>query len=333
MGRKSLSNRSSTSSRVYWADLLRGLCMLAILWFHTEVYYIGHEQTPYILYVADALAVFFFLSGYFFYRRWGFEPRQKLRSLWRHLVVPYFMFMLCFALPKSLAHHKDLDFVEMLQPILMGEASWFITALVMAQLLFIFFLWITREKMLPLTILTLLSVVAAACFSNADHSIIAFNKFNFWHINEALLAVFFLFLGYTCHRYPVVFRQLSHLYYLLPLLLLWIALKYYVWNSGFQMLFGPLNATPLLLFILILTMSTLLFCAISQYLPSCAPVEWVGRHSLVYYFFCGGVPFMVSQVMIRNGITYQPLTLLIAFLAVVIITTVITRYIYRTRLL
>ena len=41
---------------------------MAILWFHTEMYYVGYDKTPYAVYVGDVLAVFFILSGYLFYK-------------------------------------------------------------------------------------------------------------------------------------------------------------------------------------------------------------------------------------------------------------------------
>ena len=40
-------------NRIVWIDLLRGFCMMLILWFHTEVYYAGHTVIPYDLYVVN----------------------------------------------------------------------------------------------------------------------------------------------------------------------------------------------------------------------------------------------------------------------------------------
>ena len=51
-------------ARKQWIDMARGLCMMAILFFHTEMYYAGHDIIPYVVYVENALIIFFFLSGY-----------------------------------------------------------------------------------------------------------------------------------------------------------------------------------------------------------------------------------------------------------------------------
>lgn len=63
--------------RITWIDLLRGFSMMAILWFHTEVYYAGSDVIPYVLYVDNVLAVFFFISGYLFKNSKPFDPKKK----------------------------------------------------------------------------------------------------------------------------------------------------------------------------------------------------------------------------------------------------------------
>ena len=54
------------SRRIVWVDMARGLAMLTILWAHTSVYYADGFASSYTLTVLNALAVFFFVSGYLF---------------------------------------------------------------------------------------------------------------------------------------------------------------------------------------------------------------------------------------------------------------------------
>ena len=44
--------------RIKWVDNLRGLCMMAILFDHTEHYYLGDNISNLNLYVTDALYIF-----------------------------------------------------------------------------------------------------------------------------------------------------------------------------------------------------------------------------------------------------------------------------------
>ena len=74
--------------RIRWIDLLRGICILAILLDHTELYATGHNIIPYSLYVVNALTLFFFISGYLFYSQNCFNWRRKLRSITLRLILP-----------------------------------------------------------------------------------------------------------------------------------------------------------------------------------------------------------------------------------------------------
>ena len=49
--------------RKHWIDSLRGICMIAILLDHTELYYTGVNIIDYNIYVANVLVLFFILSG------------------------------------------------------------------------------------------------------------------------------------------------------------------------------------------------------------------------------------------------------------------------------
>ena len=66
---KRMKREVPTAERLLWIDMLRGICMIAILLFHTEVYYAGDAVIPYSFYVDNALTIFFFVSGYLFMQR------------------------------------------------------------------------------------------------------------------------------------------------------------------------------------------------------------------------------------------------------------------------
>ena len=77
------------TERKHWIDTVRGICMVAILLFHTEMYYAGRDITPYRCYVHNALATFFFISGYLFCGGrdgGGFRFAHKVKSISRTLI-------------------------------------------------------------------------------------------------------------------------------------------------------------------------------------------------------------------------------------------------------
>lgn len=139
----------TNTRREHWIDLLRGCCMLAILLFHTESYVAGEALIPYYLYIGDALVIFFYLSGYLIFRSEGFSLRHKMRSILHRLVIPYLAFTTLMAIPKALAHGIALssNTVQLLvESIVLGQASWFVAALIVAELIFALILHVSREN-------------------------------------------------------------------------------------------------------------------------------------------------------------------------------------------
>ena len=55
--------------------------MLAILLFHTEIYFTGTPVIPYSLYVVNALTTFVCISGYLMYRPEGIDISHKIKSI------------------------------------------------------------------------------------------------------------------------------------------------------------------------------------------------------------------------------------------------------------
>ena len=120
--------------RIEWVDTARGISMLAIILFHTEVYYSGKDIIPYSMYVEDVLAVFFILSGYLFLNPGKeLDPIHKLRSVLRHIIIPYLFFTTIISIPKALVHGREINIAEMALAILNGEASWFVSSLILSE--------------------------------------------------------------------------------------------------------------------------------------------------------------------------------------------------------
>lgn len=47
--------QQNKSSHIIWVDYVRAVCIIAILLFHTEMYYVGDTVIPYSIYVENAL--------------------------------------------------------------------------------------------------------------------------------------------------------------------------------------------------------------------------------------------------------------------------------------
>ena len=308
--------------RIGWIDFLRGFSMILILVFHTEVYYKGEEiATPYYFYTTNAIILFYFISGYLLYRDTTFDIKSKLRSIGRHLLIPYFIFTSIIALPKLLIRNSDINLVEIVSNILLGNASWFIAALIVAEIFFSIILWISHGKNIWLSTITILTFII--------YYLLPFNQHNYWQWQDALLAFDFLYIGYLYNKHQTVFHPINKSYISLLLLSILILLKVYEYHMDFPMRNITIKNVPLFLAD---TITWLLFIVtIIQYIPKCNPIEWTGRHCIIYYFLCGGCPLIVSMMMNRIGFAYEGhcYRFILAFLLVYTLASILTWFINR----
>lgn len=315
--------------RTIWVDMLRGFSMLAILWFHTEMYYAGRDVTPYALYVGDVLAAFFFLSGYLFYHETPVSLRHKLYGVFRWLLVPYLVFTTLLAFPKALAHDSFQGVGALLLDILTGQASWYVSALIVAELLFLAVLRCFGKKSFWLAAVALLMLVAAALFGNRQSSL--HNDCNFWHVNEAMMGFFLMTVGYFFHQNEkALTKVLFSRWGIFVLTVLVVLSKYIILSNDMQVVFGPIIVSDFFLFIADLLVAVFLLVGVFMKLRSVPVLTWVGQRSIVYYFICGGVPLVLGRLFVSVGFPYSNyLQLFVVFAAVCLFATVMVWLVYR----
>lgn len=307
--------------RVGWIDFLRGIAMILILVFHTEMYYKEYDVTPYYIYTSNAIILFYFISGYLFYRNGTFQWRKRIIGIARSLLIPYFIFTTLIAIPKLLIRQMDINWTEIALNIVTGRASWFIAALIVAETAFSILLWISRGKQIWL------STVAILCF--ITYYLIPFNQHNYWQWQDALLALDFLYLGYLYHQYKDCFHTINKPLYTLLLLIILIIIKVYEYHVDLPMRNIAIENVPLFLADSIVWL--LLIISVIRYIPSCKLIEWTGQHCIVYYFLCGGCPMIISMLMNMIGLPYDGFLYryLLDFVLVFMLTTAITWLIYK----
>ena len=308
-------------NRIGWIDFLRGLSMMLILVFHTEVYYKEYDVTPYYIYVTNAIILFYFISGYLFYRPESFNLKKKLNAITRSLLFPYFIFTSLIAVPKLLVRQEAINLQEIVINIITGRASWFIAALIVGELFFALLLTKTRGK------ITWLLTDAIACL--IIYYVIPFNQHNYWQWQDALLAVSFLSAGYIYHQYDNHFNTINKPLYSLIFLLILIIIKVYEYHVNLPMRNIAIENVPLFLADCIVWL--MLVISIIRYIPRCKMIEWTGRHCIIYYFLCGGCPLIISIFFNKIGLPYNNYLYryLLALIAVYLLATTLTYLIYK----
>lgn len=326
----------TSSGRLPWIDMLRGYCMIAILLFHTEVYYTGDAVIPYSFYVDNVLTIFFFVSGYLFIKKGKTVDaafvKHKLRSVVGGMLVPYFLLSAALSLPKSIV--RGISLSQLLTDIVMGRAYWFVAALIVAEIIFLLLLWISRGNGLKMFLLVvnicapLLPLTLHYCGGGLP-----------WHAENALLAIPFLFAGYEYRRYEKDCERRCRWPYLLVAAAGLACAKIIEYTHLMPMCVDPINIGSWPLFFIDNALGIILAIAVVKRLPVVSRVAWTGAHSLVYYFLCSAVPLAVSMLFGRIGLTYSGmyssilLVLVIGYAVSTVITWMVNKPLQKLRFL
>lgn len=276
--------------------------MMAILLFHTEMYYAGTDVVPYSCYVDNVLAAFFFVSGYLLYRKQPLDVHRKLAAILRHLVVPYFVFTLLFVVPKALVHDSMDHLVPMVLQIVTGQASWFVAALIVSELFFVLLIKVSEpHRLLTVAIAGMQFLIAAIVFGNTKSA--HYNTLNLWHVNEAMLGCFFMAVGYVYHAHECRLKLPAWAVGALAFAML-IVSKRLLLSKGLHTVFGPIIIDSFPLFVIDNLLAISFLVSVFKAIPHVQLMSWIGRRSIVFYFICGGVPLLVGKAFCMAGFGY-----------------------------
>lgn len=117
-----------------WVDFGKGLLMILVYVYHSEVI-IGSQHSFSWWFAPFFLTGFFFLSGYLYtsnIRLVNFK--EKLKQVFRTILVPYVIFMVFMLGPKIML--LDIDAEQQIIDVLMFRASWFVVVIGVLQILY-----------------------------------------------------------------------------------------------------------------------------------------------------------------------------------------------------
>ena len=271
--------------------------MLAILLFHTEMYYIGNDILPYTMFVENALALFFFLSGYLFVSSHRpFNLPTKMRMIFRRLIIPYLFFTLLIAIPKGWVHHNQISLLSIFIPIITGKASWFVATLIVAEIYYALIQYLAdrlcsslRCRLLLETCTMLSPVIGYLIFEEYCSIDI---------LSVTTIALVFIFLGRMFRLIEHRMTFIQHNWVIMCMALLLFGMKLYEYRANVSMIFFYIDIDSYTLFYADTLLSCLLLVSLLRKIKGTLRLlSWTGRHSLVIYFFCGGVPICIAHVM------------------------------------
>lgn len=237
-------------------------------------------------------------------------------------------------------------------PVLNGEASWFVSSLIVVQAYYCLVLF-GRQFLCPKG--------GAGAFVFETFGVflpfmvfVGFFRYCSNILSVSTIAMTFVFIGRLYRMVEWWFgnvlsegnvrdskiTELKHFVvsrcrrWCLPLLLVLASVLVYIkvweWKHDVEIIFYVVKIPSFSLFYVDTLLSCLLVVGVCKVLPHVkvlAWLRWTGSHSLVFYFVCGGIPLLVSRVLPSfNG---NVLLLLLAFSLVWVFSAVVAWVVYR----
>lgn len=108
-------------------------------------------------------------------------------------------------------------------------------------------------------------------------------------------------------------------------------IKFIELSNNINLIVWPININNYSIFLIDEIVCIIIMTSLCKRLPICHWLEWIGEHSLAYYFLCGGIPLVTSIAFNKIGIVYRGnyFNVLLVLLSVFLVTTVCTWFIYK----
>lgn len=288
--------------QINWINTARTLCIIAIYLRHSEIYYELTEDTSLLsdLFTPFRVVVFFFISGFLFFRkrlqtsplsdskkRDSKEYTGALKHLMFRLAIPTILFATLIYIPKCLFHGNELHFSQYLHDVIGGTSYWFTSALTVAQVILLTFIFISRTHILRYLAASVVLLAVGMFLGETNYTPFP------WHWQSALVATFFLCLGGTYLRYEEKIDKWLKPYGFIIISVAYLCLIYSDIEIATMIAPVKLNAIGMMTILMGLTF----IIGISKCLPALKGLSYIGRHTITFYFLSGVMPALFSSIM------------------------------------
>lgn len=309
------------AKRIGSIDILKALGICSVILYHTTTLPTGIN----VWIGSYFMPLFFFASGLTFSEK---QPKFSLflKKKCVYLLLPYFLYLLCCT---ALSIVKQIMGAEVFQPgkfvlaILSGlpnmndytGRAWFIYCFFVAELIFYFLLKWTEGKRKQLFLIALVCLLAGYFYTRYLRE----SAPMFWRCADALVAVFFMTMGFLLRDWALRLNA-TGLLFLLPSAG-FAALNYAINGHGLVMAYSYYG--ELLPMVASAVCGCLFFLALSNCI-NCRYLEYIGRNTLfiyLFHFFLWSYPLprLLSRVLPTGTPLYNGLYTVLLFAEVLVV--------------
>lgn len=289
-----------------WVNNAKAICMMVVYFYHTSVYS-GYPSIGFNFYSPFFVTSFFFISGYLFFSK-HLMPDGKVtgggyflscKLVLFKIVIPTILFSLINFFPKTLLRGGSFDIHLFLRDTFLGGSLWFTSALALAEILLSTMIALKKDNRLWHDfIISVLLTIGAVLLKKGDLTI--WDDGNIpWFYKAAMIGTFYLVVGGLYKQYESKIGQIMNPILMLGLLLVYVLITLTPMievrtavNAGILNIWGVFASV----------LGIVLLTDVCKKLPTIKLFNWVGRHTLVMYFLSGGIPNILSVMMLNMGV-------------------------------
>lgn len=281
--------------KIPWINAVKAICMLSVYMLHSEAYYgigdISYGQVLQPFYVNG----FFFISGYLFF---GKQLRtvdsydflmfwKNIKNVVFRLIIPTIVFASAIYIPKLFFHNMNISVGQYFHDVFGGISFWFTSAITVSQIILLCLLFIKSKNVWTYFVVSVFLFVIAIYLGQVNE-----NPFP-WYYKSGLGATLFLTLGGVYNQYESkIDGKFGRMAFCLIALLYLVCVIYNFIDPSFQYAIMSMTFNFSGLFVSVLGIIFILL--ICKRLPDIKILEFIGRNSIVFYFFSGAVPASVG---------------------------------------
>ena len=274
---------------INWINAVRAFCIVLVFLAHSvEISGQGIPGWLYRMYDPVYVNAFFFVSGYLLMDKQLSAKKLSGNILFR-LMIPSVLFATIEYFPKKLLR-GGLSISSFLMETVGGGTYWFLSALAVAQLLYVILL-LTRIRNIWFF------MACSVAFAVVGMTLIGDEGFKLWCYRQGLVCTLFLASGGIYQRYE---KSLEAPVWLLAVLIC-VYVAGSIWNPGFiggysvyHCLVSPTGYVWSML-------GTVCLVEICKRLPQLSILTFTGRNSILFYMMSGALPSVFTIVLQRIG--------------------------------
>ncbi len=293
--------------KIEWINTIKALCMIGVYILHTQAYMGagnggGYNALIYNIISPFYVNAFFVVSGYLFFMKWSDITHDAInRSVTKslgntlfRLIIPTVLFSTLIYIPKLLFHARELSLTGYLHDVLGGVSYWFTSAMAVCHLVMLLMIFCRVISLRGFSVVSIIIIFLIALVKPLYPD--AFP----WYWKTGMTAVAFMTLGGWGYRLRDRIIRYRNPLTIISIVCYLIAVCYgfVSGDACYAMMSVNFNLAGIAVTLAGTAFVFMISCRIVRRIRF---LQFIGNNSIVFYFFSGVIPAMLSSIATLRG--------------------------------